>query len=166
MHPSLKAEFVPPPPLDPKPVMGRNELCWCGSNKKWKKCHRERHLQKEQPIEKLVVQLLKKRHRGLCLHPEASDQECSPKTIRAHTVQKGSGLSEIAENGHVISAKKIYDIKNNGKIIPQAEGINIASTFMGFCGKHDNKLFEPIEKQLFALDENAAFLLSFQSIVI
>jgi len=28
-------------------------------------------------------------------------------------------------------------------------GINVASTFTGFCSYHDNLIFEPIEKQPF-----------------
>lgn len=166
MHPSLKAEFTPPPSLEPKLVMGRNEPCWCGSKKKWKHCHRDRHLQKEEPIGKLINQLLKARHKGYCLHPEASSSECSSKIIKAHTVQKGGGLGEIAENGHVISGKKAFEkiFKNDGSIIPEPVGIGTASTFMGFCGKHDNKLFEPIEQQSFVLNEKAAFLLSFRAL--
>jgi len=38
------------PELQPKDTMGRNEPCWCGSKIKWKKCHRDRHLQKSEPI--------------------------------------------------------------------------------------------------------------------
>ncbi|HFD33450.1 MAG TPA: hypothetical protein ENJ28_12180 [Gammaproteobacteria bacterium] len=36
----------------PKIVLGRNEPCWCGSGIKWKKCHKDRQLQKEIPIVK------------------------------------------------------------------------------------------------------------------
>ena len=166
MHPSWRAKSVPPPPLDPKPVMGRNEPCWCGSHKKWKECHRNRHMQKDEPIGKLINQSLKKLHKGYCLYPKASDSECSSKIIKAHTVQKRGGLYEVSENGHVISVLKAYAriSSNHGEIIPQQVGINNASTFMGFCGKHDNMLFEPIEQQSFILNEKAAFLLSFRAL--
>jgi len=37
--------LVPPPAAKPKslppPKPGRNEPCWCGSGKKYKKCHLE-----------------------------------------------------------------------------------------------------------------------------
>jgi hypothetical protein len=146
--------------------MGRNEPCWCGSGKKWKKCHRERHLQKELPIGKLLNDILEDRNRGTCLHPEASPSICSNRIIKAHTVQRAGGLKAIAENGHVISGKRAFEniFKNDGKIVPGPVGIGKASTFMGFCWYHDNKLFEPIEKDTFTLNHEAAFLLSFRAI--
>ena len=100
------------------------------------------------------------------MHPKASKFECSHGIIKAHTVQKRGGLREIAEEGHVISVLKAYERidKNHGEIIPQREGIRNASTFMGFCSKHDNELFEPIEQQSFVLNEQAAFLLSFRAL--
>ena len=33
--------YVPPAPVHVTPRPGRNEPCWCGSNKKYKKCHLE-----------------------------------------------------------------------------------------------------------------------------
>lgn len=166
MHPSLEAEFIPPSPLEPKEVMGRNEPCWCGSGKKWKKCHRDRRIQKEVPIGKLLNEMLEDQNRGTCLHPEASPSNCSNQIIKAHTVQRAGGLSAIAENGHVISGKRGYEniFKNDGQIVPGPVGIGKASTFMGFCSIHDNKLFEPIESNSFTLNHEAAFLLSFRAI--
>jgi len=31
-----------PRPQDAEVILGRNDLCWCGSGKKYKKCHLER----------------------------------------------------------------------------------------------------------------------------
>jgi len=166
MHPSIKSEFIPPPPLEPKQEMGRNEPCWCGSGKKWKKCHRERHLKQEIPIGKLVNDHLEEKKKGTCLHPEASRGSCSNRIVKAHTIQRAGGLSAIAENGHVISGKRGYEkiVKNEGKIVPEPLGIGKASTFMGFCSLHDNELFEPIETGSLTLNHEAAFLLSFRAI--
>ena len=164
MHDSLRADFAPPVPLEPKTVMARNAPCWCGSNQKWKRCHKDRNLQAEVPIGQIIDRISKIPRSGHCLHPEAARSECGSKTIKAHTVQRGSGLSGIAENGHVISAKKKPDISNFGTTNLRMEGIGIASTFMGFCSKHDNQLFQPIESQSFALNEEAAFLLSFRAL--
>ena len=166
MHPSLNAEFKPPPPLIPKEIMGRNEPCWCGSGKKWKKCHKDRHLQQAPPIGKLLNELHVNQKHGICLHPEASRKNCTNKIAKAHTVQRAGGLSAIAESGHVISVKKACDNlhTNEGKIIPGRIGIGNASTFMGFCTTHDNSLFEPIERNSFSLDHEAAFLLAFRAL--
>ena len=32
-------DFVPPEPIQRRPTPGRNDPCWCGSGKKYKKCH-------------------------------------------------------------------------------------------------------------------------------
>jgi hypothetical protein len=166
MQPSLENEFIlSPPPFEPKMKMGRNEPCWCGSGKKWKKCHRDRHLQPEVPKSKLSNDLWHNQKNGTCLHPDAPSN-CSRKIINAHTIQRAGGLSAIAENGHVISGIRgcLNIHKNNGEIVPESLGINNASTFMGFCETHDNELFEPIEGNGFTLNHEAAFLLSFRAI--
>ncbi len=44
----------PQPQLAPQastPQLGRNDLCWCGSGKKYKKCHLQADLDKKQPRE-------------------------------------------------------------------------------------------------------------------
>lgn len=166
MHPSLNAKFEFPTTLVPQEKMGRNELCWCGSGKKWKKCHKERHLQKEIPIGQLLNEMHQSEIRGTCLHPDASKQNCSRQTIKAHTVQRAGGLRAIAEDGHVISVKKGVEkiFENQGNILPKPLGIGSASTFNGFCATHDNLLFEPIENKAYSLDHESAFLLSFRAI--
>ncbi len=145
------------PPYDP---------CWCGSGKKWKWCHQNREQQKPVPIGKLLAEQRAEMVRGYCLHPSASPETCSPKIIRAHTVQRQGGLAAIAEDGHVISPKLGFEdiFRNDGKIVPRLHGVRDASTFMGFCGIHDDALFAPIEKGSFTLDSEAAFLLSFRAI--
>ncbi len=166
MHPSLNSEFKSPPPLEPKRVMGRNEKCWCRSGLKWKKCHMNRQLAEPVPIGKLLQQTHKNQESGQCLHPDASQDNCSRKIAKAHTVQKARGLAAIADSGHVISSKKGFEniFRNEGKILPGRIGVNDASTFMGFCVTHDSKMFEPIESKGFTLNHEAAFLLAFRAI--
>ena len=166
MHPSLTAEFNLPPRLEPKEKMERNEPCWCGSGEKWKRCHRDRHLQESSPIGKLIHEMQAIQKRGVCLHVDAKLSACADHPIRAHTVQRRGGLAAIAEDGHVISGKRGFEkiFKNEGEIVPERIGVAHASTFMGFCGFHDNSLFEPIEQANFDLDEKAAFLLAYRAI--
>ncbi|MCP5450483.1 MAG: SEC-C domain-containing protein [Gammaproteobacteria bacterium] len=164
-HPSLNTEYEDIPSLEPQQVMGRNKSCWCGSGIKWKKCHKDRHIQKGIPIGKLTKEMLLNQKHGICLHPEASTTTCSNRIIKAHTVQRAGALSKIAEEGHVISEKKGFEniFKNEGEIAPRLVGISDASTFMGFCSTHDNSLFEPIENNNFSLNQ-AAFLLAFRAL--
>lgn len=143
-----------------------NDLCWCGSGKKWKKCHRDRDQQKAEPIGKLVNEMRIEMAKGYCLHPDASPSSCSSRVIQAHTVQRKGGLNAIAENGHVISPKRGFEdiFKNDGEIIPREHGIRDASTFMGFCGFHDDRMFKPIEQKPLSLNQQTAFLLSFRAL--
>jgi uncharacterized protein YecA (UPF0149 family) len=36
---AAQTKALAPPPMAPVPKLGRNELCWCGSGKKFKYCH-------------------------------------------------------------------------------------------------------------------------------
>jgi SEC-C motif-containing protein len=166
MHPSLTADFTMPQPLRPQREMRVNETCWCGSGKKWKKCHRDRENKNPIPIWQLCDDQRAEMSRGYCLHPQARSETCSSKIIRAHTVQRKGGLATIAEGGHIISPKRGVDdiFQNEGKIVPRLHGINDATTFMGFCAFHDDQLFSPIEKAPLTLSREAAFLLSFRAI--
>jgi SEC-C motif len=146
--------------------MGANEPCWCGSGLKWKRCHRERERQEPIPIGKLLGEQHAEFARGVCLHPEAGPSVCGSRIIRAHTVQRNGGLSSISEDGHVISIKRGFEdiFKNEGEIVPRKIGVHHASTFMGFCGTHDDQLFAPVEKAPINPNAEAAFLLSFRAI--
>ncbi|MCV6611698.1 MAG: hypothetical protein OIF55_13065 [Amphritea sp.] len=91
--------------------------------------------------------------RGRCLHYE-SDEQCS-KFINAHSIQKSNQLGVIAESGHIyrVTADLSTMRKNNGRPAPKKVGVKKASTFSGFCKRHDNDLFQPIDD--FPLQPNA-----------
>ena len=133
--------------------IGRNEKCWCGSNKKFKRCHLNRETEPRPGIQEVLDRFRKVYRQGKCSHPSAGHKLCKGKIIKAHTVQRNGGLNLIASNGHV------YTLLQNGKMFdqdrwdlnagPNKVGIGEASTFAGFCAHHDNELFAPIEKQPF-----------------
>lgn len=83
--------------------------------------------------------------RGRCLH-YLSDDRCN-EIVSAHSIQKGGQLSLIAEEGHVYQLSADLSILHKSKGIPVLKrvGVNRASTFAGFCKRHDNALFEPID---------------------
>ena len=47
---------------------------------------------------------------------------------------------------------------------PRKVGVNNASVFPGFCGKHDKTLFKPIESKFLQLNRDTAFLFSYRAI--
>ncbi|WP_143735707.1 hypothetical protein [Microbulbifer mangrovi] len=83
--------------------------------------------------------------KGRCLHYE-SGGHCD-EIISAHSIQKSNQLGVIAEGGHVYCFNSDLSSmrKHNGKPVPKKIGVNRASTFSGFCKKHDNSLFKLID---------------------
>jgi hypothetical protein len=63
-----------------------------------------------------------------CIYPGCADQSIP----RSHTIQKAAPLSFIAEDSHVVAPK----MNSRGYSIARV-GLNDASTFPGFCQKHE-----------------------------
>lgn len=101
----------------------------------------------------------------LCSAPKILHGECSNKIVKAHTVPKSSSLKAIAKDGHVLGLKMGLESfqKHDGKLQPEPIGINNASTFTGFCQKHDDQLFSCLEKDIFNKSEEQCFKLAFRS---
>lgn len=146
--------------------LGRNDPCWCGSRLKYKKCHLNRENQDPVDYYSMVTKLRKNFSWKQCLHPDACKTNCSSSIVKAHTLRRAADLKTIAENGHVyntlldmIALKKLG--RNPG---PRLVGINSASTFYGFCSKHDHDTFVPLEKEEFANTPQQCFLLGFRAL--
>ncbi len=102
-----------------------------------------------------------------CLHPLASSEECSTKVIGAHTVRRSADLKKIAEEGHVykLSTSPVNLFNNNGKVWPELVGIKEASTFFGFCQKHDTETFKSLEAHEFIGSPKQCFLLAYRPLL-
>lgn len=144
--------------------LGRNDLCWCGSGKKFKKCHLHRERQQSENPYEAFKKIAAFNRKLVCLHPDAPG-DCSEKVIRAHTIQKGSSLKRIAEDGHVLGLSADLTVleRNGGKIGVKQVGIRQASTFSGFCCHHDNVTFVPVEDKPFTATDEQCFLLGYRA---
>lgn len=147
--------------------IGRNQKCWCGSEKKFKHCHYGR--ENEAPVSKgeAISHSKQNASRKCCYVPTDLKHECSTKIINAHTVSKSGSLKEIAdESNHVLGLKINFAniVKNKGKLIPEKIGINQASTFKGFCSTHDKSLFSCIEDRDFFGDDEQCLALMYRSV--
>jgi len=146
--------------------IGRNAPCWCGSGKKYKKCHLGR--EDEKPIEPWQTDKELKRllERGQCLAPDPWKHDCSPQISRAHTVPRSGSLARIAHDGHVYAYQNSFQQlqKTDGIVKPQLVGINKASTFTGFCSKHDSFIFAPLETTDFTATPEQCFLLCYRAL--
>lgn len=86
-------------------------------------------------------------------------QKNCDKIIDAHSIQENGELSLIARDGKVFHF--IQNAQNGGKEKNEIE-ITKASTFKGFCHKHD-QIFEPIDKKKCTSVEQENFLYSLRS---
>lgn len=145
--------------------IGRNDKCWCGSGKKYKKCHLNR--EREEPVKawEASAQVRKAFSVKLCSAPSTMHADCSGLIVRAHTVPKSGSLSKIAENGHVYAFTPTLEnlIKHKGALRAELVGINHASAFTGFCSTHDTKLFSPLELHDFTASQEQCFLLAYRA---
>jgi hypothetical protein len=117
------------------------------------------------PVLKRVV-FIQELNDGYCSYPDAIADPCSSTIARAHTIQRNGGLAAIAEGGHVLTVRPtIKDlIASDGNPSPRKIGIRKASVFPGFCSKHDEAIFKPIEGKLLTQNANTAFLFSYRAI--
>ncbi|MGZ9782481.1 SEC-C domain-containing protein [Bacillus pseudomycoides] len=150
----------------------KTEPCPCGSGKKYRACCFNRKDQ-ELPFEKVPN---KKREGAFknyaykldqeskikeCLYPDS--KQCEGKIKNAHSLQNNGVLSKISEDGHVVILNTefgkdglIYDVKDESK--------NKATTFTGFCDKHDTLVFRDIEtKEIDVNSSNQCFLFAYRA---
>lgn len=143
--------------------MGRNEKCWCLSEKKWKNCHSDKNKKEPMKIsDRFSLETKSVLASSECLHPN----KCYKKPISSHTIQKSIGLNAISRDNHVMTFMTGLKgvTRNEGKLKATKKGIKMASTFPGFCGKHDGELFAPIETREWITSKENAFLLSLRAV--
>jgi hypothetical protein len=142
---------------------GRNELCWCGSGLKYKRCHLNRASETPVTIQEGIEAFNQTFGKKYCIHPKAG-AECVGNIVKAHTIQKkGFGLTRIARNGQVYGFVH-HGIAQHKSFGAKLMHINAASTFTGFCGFHDNSTFLEVETNPFKGNEEHSFLLGYRAI--
>lgn len=99
----------------------------------------------------------------LCLHPHAPTG-CKGTIVNAHSVQRANGLELIAKDGHVGTLGTTpHDLDLIEMGIAKTVGIRQASTFTGFCSKHDSETFKSIEQNWFEVSPRTCFLLTYRA---
>ncbi|WP_139841260.1 SEC-C domain-containing protein [Acinetobacter sp. ANC 3813] len=135
--------------------------CWCLSGKKYIDCHFFKSNTAKTSDNELNSQQKKIFNEGQCLHRHID--KCSSSTsIQSHSISKRKSLSSIAKNNHVYGLK----LEFRGKMSFKKMGLGQASTFAGFCEKHDNKLFESFEKNNFQKSRKQLFDLCYRALCI
>ena len=96
-----------------------------------------------------------------CLDPS---MQCQSKAIRAHSVQNSAALEYIAEKDHVYELRMRLS-GGEPECLFTRIGRNSASTFTGFCGVHDTKIFAPIDTHpVNVRDREHLFLLAYRAV--
>jgi hypothetical protein len=97
-----------------------------------------------------------------CLYPGMS---CSNTPINAHSIQNSSVFEILNFEGHLIGLKIKPTKHHYPDLIFDKIGKNKASTFEGFCSKHDKELFEEIDDHQFDRNnKKQLFLLAYRSV--
>ena len=96
----------------------------------------------------IFMKLRKKYSRGRCMHIDETGNRCKNPSIDSHSIQKNGRLANIAEGSQVyrlganLFANDFQDLVDFTIV-----GKSKASIFPGFCKKHDNDIFSPIENK-------------------
>ncbi|NTU52680.1 MAG: hypothetical protein HGA97_03060, partial [Chlorobiaceae bacterium] len=90
-----------------------------------------------------------------------------PDAIDSHSVPLAA-LGSIANNGQVYTFKspthdELAEIYSSCKYYPKPLGIKKASTYHGFCPKHDDSIFSEIEKSEIKPSKKQVFLFHFRA---
>jgi hypothetical protein len=144
--------------------LGRNAPCWCGSGRKYKKCHLNREFEKPVPFEAIAEAMQSAAAQKWCLHPLAGPGVCD-KVISAHTIQRSRILRQITDSSnHVRTFHPINPDFSTGTLQLRRIGWREASTFTGFCAKHDSFAFRPLEEAAFVGSPEQCFLVGYRAL--
>ena len=98
---------------------------------------------------------------GRCLEPT---MQCGQPAIRAHSIQNRQTITLLEEDNHVLAWQPRFT-QAGPDIALRRIGRNDASTFAGFCNRHDTDLFRPLDtKPLDGADREQLFLLAYRGI--
>lgn len=93
--------------------------------------------------------------------------QCSEKIIKAHSIQNNRILNKLSLNGEVLyfQLDSVDDETANAKFELNSIGRRKATTFTGFCGKHDNEIFKPIEENDYVIgNKEQEFLFAYRAL--
>lgn len=146
--------------------IGRNDPCWCGSGKKYKKCHIDRTSQDAVRPWEVDAHFRQRADKGECLHVGVMlGSICGKPAIGSHTVPRKM-LRQIAKNGHVYhQSATIQDLEmTQGQLRIKLIGVNDASVLPIFCESHDSGAFLPLEQAQFTGSKEQCFLLAYRAL--
>src|SRR5579859_4904779 len=143
--------------------LGRNDPCWCGSGKKYKKCHLNRESATRLPFKAMAQTFRNASAQKVCLQPLAAPGICD-KIVSAHTIQRSRVLESLVDHSKHVRSFFPVDFDDTGKPKLHRVGWRDASTFTGFCAKHDEITFKPLEVGGFEGTLQQCFLIGYRAV--
>lgn len=141
----------------------RNDLCPCGSGKKYKKCHL---LKKDNPFNSddrtalTFKQMMQQAEVTECFYPDSST--CSSEKLKAHAIQRYRLLRNLGEKGQLI-----MPVRDEQSDVMETKltrvGKNEGMIFYGFCQVHEQEIFSPIEHGAFDQSLEQIFLYNYRA---
>ena len=101
-----------------------------------------------------------------CMAKGLAGGSCAGNVVRAHVVSKASTLKPIAQNGHLLSYDDRFDFTQTPYVwFGFSEvGVGQATTFHGFCARHDRELFSCVENEGFDARPDQCFALAYRAV--
>lgn len=91
------------------------------------------------------------------------NEDCSSEFINAHTISKKRVFEPISLNGHLVMFNPQNKDPFNATI--SEVGLQDATVFKGFCNKHDNQIFSPIDNSKYKEGErDKEFLFAYRAL--
>jgi hypothetical protein len=144
------------------PKLGRNDLCWCNSGRKYKRCHSGRANEARLPFAAIASMIATTDH-SMCMHPDASPATCG-KVVAAHTLQRARVLKVLKDERNKVLTYFPLTFRSDGRIKLHSKGWHQASTFTAFCEKHDASTFAPLETVPFSGTKEQIFLVAYRAL--
>ncbi len=116
------------------------------------------------PNERIFHEIHKASKHSKCLHPLASRENCSGKIIDAHTIQRSASLAALVDETKHVRTFYPFEPMTSRADYPIRIGWHEASTFTGFCRKHDDEVFAPLEKFPYTGTIEQDFLLGYRAL--
>jgi hypothetical protein len=137
------------------------EECWCGSGRKFKKCHRFREQEAKLQLGEVLNEQRRIfwRQRG-CMHPYAGPNKCSGTIIDSHTIQRKGPLHELVDTSNHVCKLEVAP----EEVLVKEIGWRKASTFPGYCAEHDSRIFGPLERLPFTETHEQCVLQAYRSV--
>ncbi|MEE9384562.1 MAG: hypothetical protein V3V08_14250 [Nannocystaceae bacterium] len=137
--------------------------CWCGSGAPVSECHGKRGQERQRSVKELWHNVQATAAHETCFHPEASAAVCD-QIVRAHSIQRSGVLDRLIDD-----TKHVLHFDQGTKVdagVPAARriGWKQASSFKGFCGKHDGSTFAPVEQVPFTGSAEQCFLIAYRAL--